>query len=105
MFHATTRLWLTAAGDTLVEDGHPDAALLFAAAGDEIAPVDVERFGLAADRAAPAPAAQTAPVEEQQPAAPGPTPAELAAAAAQPETDEPASKQASKSRKGGGKKR
>lgn len=43
---AQERLWLTQDRDRVVPDGHPDAATLYAAAGDEIPASAVERFGL-----------------------------------------------------------
>lgn len=47
---ATERLWLTAARDRLVPEGHPDAATLYAAVGDEIPASAAERFGLSGGR-------------------------------------------------------
>ncbi len=43
---ADRRLWLTADGSRVVEDGDPEAASLFAAPGRPISADDVERFGL-----------------------------------------------------------
>ncbi|WP_327047284.1 hypothetical protein OG320_05165 [Microbispora sp. NBC_01189] len=42
---AEQRVWRTADGD-LVDDGHPDAAVLAYAAGDELTAADAERYGL-----------------------------------------------------------
>ena len=38
------RLWLTADGSRLVEDGDPEAAFLWAAAGDEVDAEELERL-------------------------------------------------------------
>lgn len=48
------KLWLTADRDRLVADGDPEAAHLFAAAGDEITRDEAEQFGLVKAKAAPA---------------------------------------------------
>ncbi len=85
------RLWATADGKRLVPDGHPEAAVLFCAAGREVAKADFERFELdeslgevavtgveeatpeqpeSAEEAAPeepAPAEEEAPAEETAP--------------------------------------
>lgn len=45
---ATQRLWVTADGDRLVEDGDPDAAVLFCIPGRQIQLADAERYGLVA---------------------------------------------------------
>lgn len=50
---ATKRLWLTADGKRLVDEGDPDAASLYAAIGDEIPASAVERFGLKAKEQSP----------------------------------------------------
>ncbi len=39
------RLWVTASGDTLVEEGDPDAAFLWAGEGREVDEDEAERVG------------------------------------------------------------
>lgn len=48
----TERLYTTAKGD-VVEDGHPDAAFLFAIPGDEIPLAEAEAKGLVKQRSQP----------------------------------------------------
>ena len=43
------RLWLTADGTQLVEDGHPEARSLFCGPSDEISEADAECFGIKAE--------------------------------------------------------
>jgi hypothetical protein len=43
------RLWLTKQGDRLVEDGSPEAAVLFAAPGTPVLVEDMARLGLVAE--------------------------------------------------------
>jgi hypothetical protein len=70
------RLWLTADGTRLVEDGDLEARSLFCGPGDEISEADAERFGLKAspppeDKAVKAPPEDKGTVEEAAaPAAP-----------------------------------
>ena len=45
---AEQRLWINAAGDALVEEGHEDAAILFCTPGQKIKAADAEKYGLVA---------------------------------------------------------
>lgn len=40
------KLWLTSDKERVVEDGHPEAAFLFASEGDEITDEDAKRYGV-----------------------------------------------------------
>jgi len=76
---AAERLWLTASGDRLVGDGDVDAAVLFAAPGDEISDEDVAAFGLdelaVAEKPEPTPEPTPEPAPEPKPeATPEPKP-------------------------------
>lgn len=53
---AEERIWLTADRKAVVSEGHPKAAFLWAAEGDEIPEADAERFGLRDGRIAHGPA-------------------------------------------------
>lgn len=64
---ADRKLWLTADKETLVEDGDPKAAFLFASEGDEVSDEDAERYGLKPKKAE---AKQSAPAEDKQASAP-----------------------------------
>lgn len=61
---APARLWLNAARDALVADGHEDAAFLFCAAGQEIGRAEAERYGLCAAAEEP-PEAEPEAAEEE----------------------------------------
>lgn len=100
---ARMRLWLTAARDALVPDGHQDAAFLYAAIGDEILDDAAERFGLvdgllpgAPDEAAIAAARLAEEEEAAKRAAAEQAARDEAAAAAQAEADAAAAEDAEK---------
>jgi hypothetical protein len=80
------RLYLTADGKRVVEEGDKDAVSLYASAGKEIPMAEAERFGLTK----PAPAAEEEPVVE------GASGAEVEASAESTEDEDEGTKQADK---------
>lgn len=64
---ATRRIWRTTGGD-LVGDGHPDAAFLAYAAGEEVSEADVAKLKAAGK---PADKAQAKPADKSQTSAAG----------------------------------
>lgn len=72
MFKSDKRLWLTADGATVVEDGDPRARVLLVAAGGEIDDALAKKFGLpeytqAAHEHAQAPADEPTAMKAQAP--------------------------------------
>jgi len=48
---AEENLWLTADKESLVPDGHPDAAFLFSSSGGELSVAEAEKYGLLGGKA------------------------------------------------------